>query len=104
IELLRVFTGSQCAECHGLSFPTLEYRRTMGAGKYSYFRVDGSNRVEIAAIQALVLVHDQATDRFLLDVIECVLEDKLSDFFLAKFLEQFCADLLGNGCHSRLAC
>ena len=96
IELLGVFAGAEGAEGDGLGFTALEKSRTVGARQQADFAVDGAHVFEAAAVQPLVLVHDQAANSFLLDVIKGILEDELGDFFRAELLDELLANLLGE--------
>ena len=57
----------------------------------------GRTVVKSAAVEALAVVHDQAADGFLLDVVEGVLEDELGDLLRAELLDELLADLVGDG-------
>src|SRR5208283_526226 len=87
----------------GLGFAALEQGRAMSSRQEGDLAVDGADLLKAASVQALVLVHDQAADSLLLDVVEGVLEDELGDFFFSKFSDQFLGYLLGQGGNGRLA-
>src|ERR1019366_7353732 len=63
----------------------------------AHFANDGADGFEIATVQPLAVVHNEAADRFLLDVIEGVLEHKLGDLLLTELLDEFLANLFGDG-------
>src|SRR6516162_8522992 len=103
IEFLRIFAGTQCAQGHGLGFTTLENRRTVSARQHANLGVNRTNRLKITPIQSLVVVHDQTTNRFLLDIVESILENELSDSFFTKLLNQLSANLLSERSDGRFA-
>src|ERR1019366_3655040 len=74
VELLGVFAGAQGAERERLRFPALEHRRAVRPRQKAHFADYGPDGFEITPIEPLALVHDEAADRFLLDVVEGVLE------------------------------
>ena len=68
VEFLRVFAGAEGGEREGLGFTAGEQRRAVRARQNAHFADDRPDRLKVAAVQALALVHDQAADGFLLDV------------------------------------
>ncbi len=97
VEFLRVFAGAQGGQRDGLGFAAAEHGRAVGARQNAHFAGNRADRVEVAAVQALALVHDQAADGFLLDVIEGVLEHEIGDFLRAEFFDELLADFVGDG-------
>ena len=97
VELLGVFAGAQRAERDGLRLPALEQRRAVRPRQEAHFADDGADGFEIAPVEPLALVHDQAADRFLLDVVEGVLEHELGHLLLAELLDELLADLFRDG-------
>src|SRR6266478_2280885 len=94
IKFLRVFACAQGAEGDSLGFAALEQGRTMGARQYSHLAVDGADLFKAAPVQAFVVVHDQAADCFLLDVVKSVFGHKLGYFLLAELFSQLFADFI----------
>ena len=56
--------------------------------------MNGTDLVQTAAIQPLVLLHYQAANGFLLNVIKGILEHELGHFFLAELLDELLADFV----------
>ena len=97
VEFLGILAGAEGAERDGLGFAALEERRPMSAREQADFAVDRADGLEVAAVQALALVHDQAADSFLLDVVEGVIKHKFRYFLGAEFLDEFLTDLVFDG-------
>ena len=66
----------------------------MGARQEADFAADGADLVKAAAVQAFATIQYQTADRFLLDVIKRVVDNKIGDFFGPKFFEKLGADLI----------
>src|SRR5215471_7649232 len=93
IELLSIFASAKGAESDGLSFTALKEGGPVRSREDRHLALNGADLVEAASIEALILIHDQAADRFLLDIVKCIFEDKLGYFFRGKFLNELLTDL-----------
>ena len=82
--------------------PRWNMRRAVRPRQDADFADDGADGLEVAPVEPLALVHDQAADGFLLDVVEGVLEHELGDLLRAELLDELLADLLGDGLRRRL--
>src|SRR5690242_11954832 len=96
IKFLSVFPRTQGAKSQGLSFATLKNCRTVSAWQQPDLTVDGANIVKPAAVEPFVMIHDQISNGFLLDVIKGVFEHEFGNFFLPEFFDQFFADFVGQ--------
>src|SRR5437899_6587234 len=96
IEFLGIFACAERRERYRLRFAAAEHRRTVRPWQNANLAPDGADLIESPAIEALGLIHDQSAHRFLLDVIERVLEDELGDFFGPKFFNELRANFIGD--------
>ncbi len=60
----------------------------MSAGQNPNFTANGTNLVESTSIEAFALLHDEAADRLLLDVVKCVLLYELGDLFRPELFNE----------------
>ena len=97
VEFLGVFVGAEGDEGDGLGFAAGEQGRAMRARQNAHFASNGADVIKAAAIQALVFVHDQAANGFLLDVVKGLAEHGFGDFFRAEFCHQLGGDFVGDG-------
>ena len=92
IELLDVVAGAQGGQADGLGLAAGEHSRTVGAGQEAHFAGQGADCVEVAAVQTLGVVEDEAADGFLLDVILGVLEDELGHLIGTELGDELLTD------------
>ena len=99
VKFLGVFTRAERAERKGLGFPALEQRRAMRPRQKTHLAIDRADGDKVAPIQPLVMVHDQVTHRFFLDVVERVLEHKLGHLLFTELRDQLLGDFFRQGRH-----
>ena len=103
VELLGVFASAQRNKRDGLRLAALKHCRTVCPGQETHFAHDRSDGLKIAPVQAFALVHDEAANRLLLDVVEGVLEHELGDLLRSELLHELLADFHGDGRDSAFA-
>src|SRR5262249_38935356 len=96
IELLSIFAGAEGAEGDGLSLTALKEGGPVRSREDRNLALNGADLIEAASIKALILIHDQAADRLLLDIVKGILEHKLGYLFLAEFFNELLTDLGGE--------
>ena len=92
VELLDVVAGAQGGQADGLGLAAGEHSRTVGAGQEAHFAGQGADCVEVAAVQTLGVVEDEAADRFLLDVILGIFDDELGHLVGAELGDELLTD------------
>ncbi len=102
IKFLGVLARAERCQREGLRFSALEDGRTMSPRQQPNLTVNRAHLFEATAIEALVLLHDQAAHSLLLNVIESVLENKRRHLFFAELFDKLLADLVGQRANSGL--
>ena len=94
IEFLRVVAGAQRGQRERLGFAPAEQRRAMRARQKADFARNRAHDIKGAAVETFAVVQNQTANAFLLDVVKRVVDDKVRDFFRAKFFHKFLPDLV----------